>query len=130
MSKKTSNPSFLLGCLLGAVVLALITAFSLISKTLNSQPQDMKELPPDIRKQFGKVLLSSKYKVTILLYHYVENIKDPKDTIRQSLNIPPHIFEAQVKTLKEAGFTFMTTRELSDVVDGKLELPSKPVILT
>jgi len=73
---------------------------------------------------------SKSYKVPILLYHYVENITDKKDTIRQSLNTTPYIFEDEIKTLVNNNYTFMTASELSDVIDGKKELPAKPVLLT
>lgn len=73
---------------------------------------------------------SAPVRVPILLYHYVEYVQDEKDTIRESLNINPNTFEKQVKLLKEEGFTFMTARELGDVLDGKMQLPKKPILLT
>lgn len=70
------------------------------------------------------------FRVPVLMYHYVEYIKYENDTIRESLNIEPHIFEEQVKSLKESGYTFITAHELSLVIDGRIPLPKKPVILT
>jgi peptidoglycan/xylan/chitin deacetylase (PgdA/CDA1 family) len=64
------------------------------------------------------------------MYHYVEYVKDKGDTIRQSLNINPYTFEAQVKTLSEAGYTFMTAREVGEVMDGTKILPPNPIVLT
>jgi peptidoglycan/xylan/chitin deacetylase (PgdA/CDA1 family) len=64
------------------------------------------------------------------MYHYVEYVKDKDDTIRESLNIQPFAFEQQIKTLQDAGFTFMTVGELSKVLSGKNDLPVKPVVLT
>lgn len=68
--------------------------------------------------------------IPILIYHYVEYVKDPNDTIRKSLNIIPPIFEKQVATLKEAGYTFLTPSNIARVLDGKEALPKKPVILS
>jgi peptidoglycan/xylan/chitin deacetylase (PgdA/CDA1 family) len=69
-------------------------------------------------------------KVPVLLYHYIEYVSDRGDTIRQSLDTPPHIFEKQLETLTTAGYTFMTMGELGDMFDGKKALPDKTVILT
>jgi peptidoglycan/xylan/chitin deacetylase (PgdA/CDA1 family) len=107
---------------------------------------EMKKIPADIRKAmekstptpiqsaFGKppaiASISATIRVPILLYHYVEYVQDKRDKMRQSLNIPPNVFEAQVKTLVDAGYTFMTARNLGDVLDGKAPLPQKPVVLT
>lgn len=65
----------------------------------------------------------------ILIYHYVEYVRDPGDTIRQSLDIVPHIFEAQVKTLKEAGYTFITPNQIDDLEKGRL-IAQKPIIIS
>lgn len=66
----------------------------------------------------------------ILVYHYVEIVKDERDTIRKSLNTPPYLFIQQLETLKNAGYTFITASELIDMLDGKIKLPQKPVLLT
>lgn len=69
-------------------------------------------------------------RIPIILYHYVENVRDKKDTIRKSLSITPSIFRKQLETLKNAGYEFMTTAELSDVLDGRLKQPENPIIIT
>lgn len=66
----------------------------------------------------------------ILVYHYVEIVKDERDTIRKSLNTPPYLFIQQLETLKNAGYTFITASELLDMLDGKIILPQKPVLIT
>lgn len=76
------------------------------------------------------VLPTSNIHVPILVYHYVEFVKDPKDSTRRSLDIIPPIFEMQLKTLKEAGYNFITVSELGQYLDGKKQLPQRPVILT
>ncbi len=68
--------------------------------------------------------------VPILMYHYVEYVKDKGDKTRISLNTTPYNLEQEVKTLKEAGYNFMTAGELAEVLDGKAKLPGKPVVLT
>lgn len=90
---------------------------------------DTKKVPSEVKRKITPNFFPS-YRVPILLYHYVEYVTDKKDSIRQSLNIQPNIFEAQVKTLRDNGYTFMTAKELGEVIDGKRDMPPKPVLLT
>lgn len=101
-------------------------------------------IPPDVKQQINQkdtkklpisamvqvATLPATLKVPVLMFHYVENIQDKNDKTRISLNIPPYIFEQQLKTLSESGYTFMTNAELADGLDGKTTLPSKPIVLT
>lgn len=91
---------------------------------------EMHTLPSDIRKVLGDKTQVVSYRVPILMYHYVEYVQDAKDTIRQSLDTIPATFEEQLQTLITAGYTFMTARELGNVLDGSQKLPSKPILLT
>ncbi len=87
-------------------------------------------LPEDIKKELQKTSSIATFRVPILLYHYVEYVKDKGDTIRQSLNINPYIFEKQIQTLKDAGYTFITAGDLGKVLDAEMSLPRKPIIIT
>jgi peptidoglycan/xylan/chitin deacetylase (PgdA/CDA1 family) len=69
-------------------------------------------------------------RLPILMYHYIEVVTDTRDTMRKSLAILPAVFDKQVKTLKEAGYTFLTASQIPAILDGKLALPEKPIILT
>jgi peptidoglycan/xylan/chitin deacetylase (PgdA/CDA1 family) len=69
-------------------------------------------------------------KVPILVYHYVEYVKDKGDTIRQGLDIVPSVFENQIQTLIADSYTPITIDTLADYLDGKAQLPPKPIILT
>ncbi len=70
------------------------------------------------------------YQIPVLVYHYVEHVKDPKDTIRMSLNIFPETLDRQIQTLKQAGYTFINASDLANILDGIESLPAKPVMLT
>ena len=83
--------------------------------------EDVKEATPTARMPV---------KVPILLYHYVEYVKDKGDTIRQSLDIVPRVFEEQIQTLLSDSYTFITMDELADYLDGEQSLPPKPIIIT
>lgn len=98
---------------------------------LETSKTDVVKLPLAIEKKFKKESQGlATFRVPILLYHYVEYVQDKRDTIRQSLDINPGVFESQVKTLSDAGYTFITARELGQVLDGKANLPKKPILLT
>lgn len=84
-------------------------------------PEDVKEATPTARMPV---------KVPILLYHYVEYVKDKGDTIRQSLDVVPRVFDEQIHTLLLDSYTFITMDELADYLDGKKSLPPKPIMLT
>lgn len=92
---------------------------------------EMTKLPSNLQPQLTSAATNSAtLKVPILMYHYVEYVKDTKDTIRQSLNIIPATFEAQLMTLKNDGYTFITTSELSEAVNNQRILPPKPIVIT
>lgn len=129
------------------IPLSIFIFYTEQTRTVVDSPKTlMKHLPPDVKKDLVKRIpsptpisledqkkiatLSGSIRVPILLYHYVEIVQDKKDKIRQSLDIPPNVFDQQVATLKNAGFTFMTAKELGEVLDGKRTLPSKPVLIT
>ena len=91
---------------------------------------EIRRLPEDIKRDLQKTSSIATFRIPILLYHYVEYVKDKGDTIRQSLNINPYIFEKQIQTLKDAGYTFITAGDLGKVIDAEASLPRKPVIIT
>ncbi len=141
MRKRThkKRPSSSINFIFTAVVLfvILVIGYRLFKMHHPSPPKDIvlikktvKVLPPEIKKELKHASPSATFRVPILLYHYVEYVRDRKDTIRQSLSINSYVFEKQLQTLQDAGYTFMTTGQLSGVLDGKTSLPEKPVILT
>lgn len=99
---------------------------------LHMREREVSRLPKQIAKRLASQQASSSaiLRVPILMYHYVEYVTDERDTIRKSLALTPHIFEKQLQTLIGDGYTFLTTKDLADVLDGKARLPQKPIILT
>lgn len=142
--KKPANKSFFINSiytyhiaifLLVIVFMGSLVFYRIISNQtkpiIDTRRSEMVKIPPDIKKKLSsQINVSKNIRVPILMYHYVEYVQDKKDTIRQSLNINPDIFEQQVKTLLDAGYTFMTAKELGNVLDGKMELPDNPILLT
>jgi peptidoglycan/xylan/chitin deacetylase (PgdA/CDA1 family) len=114
-----------------SVFLAFIIALvqSQFRQVIETQKTEIHKVPVSVSKNFP-LKPSVSIRVPILLYHYVEYVKDKGDTIRQSLNIMPHTFEAQIKTLVDAGYTFLTASEFANILDGTMDMPSKPILIT
>jgi peptidoglycan/xylan/chitin deacetylase (PgdA/CDA1 family) len=138
MAHKKSNSSNIAAGLL--FVLALLFSALIVrsphqidSRVLGASSSEMYDLPEDIRQfqvRYHQVNQSASLRVPILLYHYVEDVADPKDTIRKSLNIPPNILDSQIKTLVDSGYTFLTPADIPSYLEGKSLLPNKPIILS
>lgn len=124
----------LLVLLCGIFVFVQHTTQKLQRPVPETEKNEMKAIPPEVKKEIIKesptASISATIRVPILLYHYVEYVKDKNDIIRQKLNINPNIFEQQIITLKNAGYTFMTAKELGEVLDGQMRLPLNPILLT
>ena len=116
------------------IVLVIIVILHQFRPAVETPVTEVRKIPEDVKKSLSETKipnsLSIQIRVPILLYHYVEYVKDSKDNIRQSLNIQPSTFELQLLTLKNAGYTFITARELGEVIEGRRALSEKPVLLT
>ncbi|MGN1270567.1 MAG: polysaccharide deacetylase family protein [Clostridia bacterium] len=71
----------------------------------------------------------SNVKIPILLYHdFVTTVPDSDIDNFKYINTPQS-FEENIKVLLENGYTFITIQELNDAINGKIELPEKPVLV-
>lgn len=130
----------LLFIVFSTVVLGAVATAAILSATGRNywSKQDYREvsvLPDDVQKSVNKnrdtnVLPATTFRIPILLFHYVEYVKDPKDTIRKSLNTSPGLLDQEIKTLVDSGYTFLTMSDLTNIIERKATLPAKPVILT
>lgn len=107
-----------------------IYALKFVSPRMNVPYYEKSAFSKPIRQSVTTPKIAQTVRVPILLYHYVEYVKDKKDTIRQSLSISPKTFESQIQTFQEASYSAMFIDDFADVLDGKKELPEKPIILT
>lgn len=124
-------PLSLIIIIFSAFVILRITNFNEANFLLRNKPIPFtSELPKEIKESIKNIKPQKSFRVPILLHHYVEYVKDQGDTIRKSLNILPYTFDQEVKTLKDAGYVFITTKDLADALDDKITLPPKSVILT
>ncbi len=75
------------------------------------------------------VQASEKLRIPILLYHYVEHVKDHNDFMRQRLNIHPEIFETQLKTLVESQYQTVFMKDIPEMLETS-RICGKSVALT
>lgn len=70
-------------------------------------------------------------KIPVIMYHYVEYVKDPHDTIRKSLDVTPNVFEAHLKSFRNANFETYFLKDVPDILAGKISYdPKKSVVLS
>ncbi len=131
--KLTIHPNILeIGLFSFAFVMLFLIAWQTIFP-MQMRKREMSTLPKQIAKRLAShqaATNSATFRVPILMYHYVEYVHDQRDTIRKSLALTPFVFEKQLQTLIGGGYTFITTKDMADVLDGKARLPDKPIILT
>ncbi len=128
-----------------AVLAALVVGKNSIQKS-SPEPQNedelsMTQVPEDVLAALNKAKSSGEpvlgiradgpsYHIPILMYHYVEHVKDQNDKLRIALNTPPELLDQQINTLKQAGYTFLTASDFANILDNIENLPPKPVMLT
>lgn len=62
--------------------------------------------------------------VAVLSYHHIH----PTD--HTLTTITPQLFEEQIKTLKEAGYTFISAEDLALILEGQKPVPDRAVLIT
>ncbi len=141
MTNRRQFEYLFLGIVLGILLAA--DAFGIIFLVKKNQPEkqevrinledpyyeDIDLNPPAsiVKKKKGN---SQTLRVPVIMYHYVEYVKDKGDTIRQSLNIEPHNFEMQLQTLQANNYQTFFVKDIPDILDGKIALSSRSAILT
>lgn len=130
MKKRKRQDLRNLNSIMACILILLVSFWVLKESNFNRSIPDVVEIPEEVKESIRNLKPQKSLRVPILLYHYVEYVKDQGDTIRKSLNIMPHIFDEEIKTLKTAGYEFITTKDLADALDNKINLSSKSVVLT
>jgi len=74
---------------------------------------------------YGSFANNKNINIPIILYHNLN------PTVAGYMNITPEKFEANLKLLKDNGFTFIPLKEAVEYLQGKRDtLPPKPVVIT
>lgn len=69
-------------------------------------------------------------KIPVLLYHnFVATVPEEDPDNFEYINTPES-FEENIKVFIENGYTIISLSELNDIVDGKMEPPKKPIVIT
>lgn len=69
-------------------------------------------------------------KVPVVMYHYVETVRDPRDVLRVAMAIKPGLFDSQMAALAKFGYTSYFVRDIPTMLQlGHLPSP-KPIVLT
>ena len=85
------------------------------------------QLPDNLK---GKDIGQSKIKIPILMYHYVEYVKDDGDLIRKRLDIVPALFEGHLQALKKANYETYFVKDIPEILDGTIHYSTQSAILT
>ena len=73
---------------------------------------------------------ASSFNVPILMYHYIGNNPNPKDTMRNTLAVSPDKFEAQMAYLASNGYTAISLDTLYGIFNNQATVSGKPIVLT
>lgn len=83
-------------------------------------------LPP---KKSGETT-GEQLKIPIIMYHYVEYVKDDGDLIRRQLNIAPSLFEGHLQALKQAQYETYFVRDVPSILNDTVSYSTHSAILT
>jgi peptidoglycan/xylan/chitin deacetylase (PgdA/CDA1 family) len=117
------------------ILLAIALCFFLYHRmhrpSKNTDSPELTKLPKDFKEQLSQTASAeAKLRIPVLMYHYIEYVQDKGDKLRQSLDVNPDIFNKQLETLQDAGYTFLFMSDVADIMDGKAPMPEKPIVLT
>jgi len=85
------------------------------------------EKPPIIQTPIPR---EARLRLPMIMYHYVEYVKDTKDIVRKRLDITPDAFERHLVLLKAAGYETYFVKDVPDIIAGNIYYAPKSVILT
>ncbi len=126
---------FLAGFVIGALLFARyyiaseIESSKLQKKIIPKYTKEVLEKPKEIKEE-PQASQAAKIRFPIIMYHYIEYVKDPNDTIRRSLTINPALFEYQLKNFKEANYQMYFVREIPDILSGQIKTSTRSAALT
>ncbi|MFH0936777.1 MAG: polysaccharide deacetylase family protein [Candidatus Daviesbacteria bacterium] len=95
-----------------------------VVKTQPTKPAEKKA------EEYVPQIIGHQVRVPILMYHYIGENPDPKDTARNSISLGPTKFEEEMKYLRDNGYNTITLDTLYPALKDLITLPNKSVILT
>ncbi|MFH0772958.1 MAG: polysaccharide deacetylase family protein [bacterium] len=85
------------------------------------------QLPDNLK---SKNIGQNKIKIPIIMYHYVEYVKDDGDLIRKRLDIVPTLFEGHLQALRKANYETYFVKDIPDIFDGTIHYSTHSAVLT
>lgn len=79
----------------------------------------------DMNKNFGPCV-----KVSVLMYHHIQNEDEAKTKNQASLSVTPDFFREHIKYLKDKNYTVIEPRDLIAFFDGAEQLSGKLAMIT
>lgn len=73
---------------------------------------------------------AKRMKIPVIMYHYVEYVKDTKDIVRKKLSITPLLFEQHLRVLKDAHYETYFVKDIPQILDGAIDYSTQSAILT
>lgn len=70
--------------------------------------------------------------IPVLTYHHIATLPDDlkNDSIAAGLRVSPDAFDAQMKKLKDKGYTTLSIEEYEQITVGDKPMPKNPILLT
>lgn len=146
MKKYGVKKSYIYSVLLGILGFIIVLTFTIIvvgwlkkqNYIKKNQSQSVFIAPNygiDSFKTPKDVLLKNKTatdsaRIPIIMYHYIEYVKDPGDTIRKQLDIVPDLFEGQLKSLNDANYITYFVKDIPAILNKSIVAAPKSIILT
>jgi peptidoglycan/xylan/chitin deacetylase (PgdA/CDA1 family) len=75
-------------------------------------------------------LTKKSYRIPVITYHYVENVKDQKDTIRKGLNIPPFVFDKELEAISKSNYQMIFVKDIPKIISGEIPYSTRSAALT
>jgi len=85
------------------------------------------QLPANLK---NNSLSQNEIKIPIIMYHYVEYVKDDGDLIRKRLDIVPSLFEGHLRTLRNANYETYFVKDIPDILNGVIHYSTQSAVLT
>ena len=93
-----------------------------------SEPYRLEDIRPDTA--YKTVQVTAETDIPALMYHeFRRDSSDPEDAPGEYA-VYASEFEADLRFLRDNGFTALTSQEILAVKDGRAEMPEKPILLT
>lgn len=120
--------------ILSNLILSRNKKSNILEKQMISRYYDPKvfEKPKNLQtpNKLYSVLENKEYRIPIIMYHYVEYVKDPLDTIRKSLDVAPFVLGKELETLNNNHYQTLFVKEIPKILSGETPYSSRSAVFT